>query len=270
MNDTPRAGARKGTIGGAARLQAVTLSEERGVRYLHFGTQWVQGAMRIAQPYRLELEYQQQMMAPLLLLPRPRRVLQLGLGAAALAKFCYRHLRSSQTVVVEIDPTVIGTARKWFALPEQDERLAIVRADAFAFLRRPAERASSDWLQVDLYDARARGPVYDDDPFYRACRRALREPGIASFNLFGRRFGPSLNRIADAFDRRVFVMRETPFGNRVVLAAAGPPIRVGAGQLRQRAAAIEAGWGLPARRWLSGLQRHGSRARVPLQDGLSI
>ena len=61
----------------------ITLSEAAGVRYLHFGTEWVQGAMRIAQPYRLELEYQQQMMVPLLLLPRPRRILQLGLGAAA-------------------------------------------------------------------------------------------------------------------------------------------------------------------------------------------
>src|SRR5215470_5108501 len=93
---------------------AVTLSESAGVRYLHFGTEWVQGAMRIAQPYRLELEYQQQMMAPLLLLPRPRRVLQLGLGAAALAKFCHRHLPFAETVVVELDQTVIGTARRWF------------------------------------------------------------------------------------------------------------------------------------------------------------
>ncbi|MBV8209838.1 MAG: spermidine synthase [Burkholderiaceae bacterium] len=257
-------------LSGAARPQPVTLSEESGVRYLHFGTEWVQGAMRIAQPYRLELEYQQQMMAPLLLLPRPRRVVQLGLGAAALTKFCYRHLRSAETVVVEIDPTVIGTARKWFGLPEQDERLTIVHADAFAFLRRPGVRASTDWLQVDLYDARARGPVYDDDAFYRACRRVLREPGIASFNLFGRSFGPSLERIAGAFDRRVFVMRETTFGNRVVLAASGPPIRIAARRLQQRAAAIEAGYGLPARRWLTGLENRGSRARVPPQDGFSL
>src|SRR6267154_5683953 len=123
----------------------ITVSESGGVRYLHFGTPWVQGAMRIAHPYRLELEYQQQMMAPLLLLPRPRRVLQLGLGAAALTKFCHRHLRSAQTVVVELDRTVIGTAHRWFALPEQGRRLTVVCDDALAFLQRPRRSGFSDW-----------------------------------------------------------------------------------------------------------------------------
>ena len=80
---------------------AVTLSESDGVRYLHFGTPWVQGAMRLADPFHLELEYQQQMMAPWLFVPRPAQILQLGLGAAALTKFCHRHLRRSAVSVVE-------------------------------------------------------------------------------------------------------------------------------------------------------------------------
>ena len=70
----------------------MTLSEEDGVRYLHFGTEWIQGGMRIARPWQLELEYQRQMMALALFVPRPARILQLGLGAAALTKFCYRYL----------------------------------------------------------------------------------------------------------------------------------------------------------------------------------
>ncbi len=248
----------------------MSLSESAGVRYLHFGTEWVQGAMRIAQPYRLELEYQQQMMAPLLLLPRPRRVLQLGLGAAALTKFCHRHLPFAETVVVELDRTVIGIARRWFALPEEDRRLKIVCDDALAFLRRPRRSGFSDWLQVDLYDARARGPVYDDRLFYVACRQSLREPGIASFNLFGRRCGPSLDRIAAAFDGRVIVMDEARAGNRIAVAAVGPTIRIDPQQLRERVAAIEAGAGLPARRWLMGLRRHAGDGPLRLQEGLSI
>ena len=226
--------------------------------------------MRISQPYRLELEYQQQMMAPLLLLPRPRRVLQLGLGAAALTKFCHRHLPFAQTVVVELDRTVIGIARRWFGLPEEGQRLTIVCDDALAFLQRPRRGGFSDWLQVDLYDARARGPVYDDLLFYDACRQALRWPGVASFNLFGHRCGPSLDRIATAFDGRVIVMNQARAGNRIAMAAVGPTIRIEPQQLRERAAAIEAGSGLPARRWLVGLRRHAGATRLRLQDGLSI
>jgi len=31
----------------------ITLSEEGGIRYLHFGSPWIQGAMRIARPDEL-------------------------------------------------------------------------------------------------------------------------------------------------------------------------------------------------------------------------
>jgi spermidine synthase len=250
--------------------QAVTLSESAGVRYLHFGTEWVQGAMRIARPYHLELEYQQQMMAPMLLLPRPQRVLQLGLGAAALAKFCRRYLPFAETVVVELEQAVIKAARRWFALPEEDDHLTVVCDDAMAFLQGRRRGGFSDWLQVDLYDARARGPVYDDPAFYAACRRVLREPGIASFNLFGRSCRPSLDRIAAAFNGRVIVMDEARAGNRVALAAVGPTIRIEARQLRERAAAIEARSALPARRWLRGLQRHNGAMPLKLKEGLCM
>ena len=66
----------------------ITLSEEDGVRYLHFGSPWVQGAMRIARPWALEIDYVRDMMAWLLFLAPPGRILQLGLGAAALTKYC--------------------------------------------------------------------------------------------------------------------------------------------------------------------------------------
>ena len=39
-----------------------TLSELRGVRFLHLGTPWVQGAMRLAKPDAIELTYVQMMM----------------------------------------------------------------------------------------------------------------------------------------------------------------------------------------------------------------
>ncbi len=41
---------------------SIEISEERGVRYLHFGSHWIQGAMRVARPWALELEYTRDMM----------------------------------------------------------------------------------------------------------------------------------------------------------------------------------------------------------------
>src|SRR5574343_274341 len=74
---------------------SVDISEEAGVRYLHFGSDWVQGAMRIARPWSLELGYTREMMAGLLLRDGahwPRNALLIGLGAGSLAKFIYRNL----------------------------------------------------------------------------------------------------------------------------------------------------------------------------------
>ena len=45
----------------------IEIREARGVRTLHFGSDWVQGAMRIARPWSLELAYTREMMAGLLL-----------------------------------------------------------------------------------------------------------------------------------------------------------------------------------------------------------
>ncbi len=233
---------------------SITLSETDGVRYLHFGTEWVQGGMRIARPYSLELEYQRQMMAVALLLPEPRRIMQLGLGAAALTKFCWRNLPDADIVAVEISEAVVLNARQWFRLPPDDERLQVEIADAREFIGDRRRSGRADWLQVDLYDAAARGPVYDDVEFYSMCRRALESPGVASFNLFGRSFGPSFAAISEAFGGRVLALPEVAEGNRIVLAAAGPRIELDFTELYERAQAIEVVWRLPARRWLAGLR----------------
>jgi spermidine synthase len=243
----------------------VTLSEEAGIRYLHFGTEWVQGGMRIARPFALELAYQQQMMAPGLFLPQPDRIVQLGLGAAALTKFCHRNVPSAEVVVVELSEAVIEAARRWFLLPDDDARLTVVHDDARDFIARPKQRGRADWLQVDLYDAQERGPVYDDAEFYRICRAALRRPGVACFNLFGRRFDPSFERICTAFDDRALALPEVDAGNRIVLAFAGPPLSVSLAALLVRASELEDRWRLPARRWVSGL-----RTANGLSDRLSV
>jgi spermidine synthase len=247
--------------GAGAAGAEVTLSELDGVRYLHFGTEWVQGAMQLARPFELELEYQQQMMAPLLFVPKPADILQLGLGAAALTKFCHRHVRSGRIAAVELSPRVIDVARQWFALPADDERLRVVQAEAGRFLRDRNETApaGTDWLQVDLYDARARGPVLDDARFYRDCRRALRAGGVAAFNLFGSSLQPSLGRIKLAFGSSWLRLPRSSAGNTVVLAFADDDAGWDTQLLQRRAQTMEKRYGLPMLDWLAGMRTASSR-----------
>ncbi|MDO9404762.1 MAG: spermidine synthase [Polaromonas sp.] len=238
-----------------AALPEVNFSDWGDVRYLHLGTEWVQGSMLIDKPYEIELEYVQRMMGWLLFadpatVPK-QHAMQLGLGSAALTKFCYKKLRM-KTTAVEINPQVITACRVWFKLPKDDLRLAVVEADAGAEIRQPRHVGSVDALQVDLYDHEAAAPVLDSADFYADCRAALAENGVMTVNLFGRdaSYERSLEKIAAAFGgQAVWAFRPTREGNTVVLAQRDP-VRPERAQLLARADDIESRWGLPAKKWL--------------------
>jgi hypothetical protein len=121
---------------------------------------------------RIELEYAQQMMAWLLFLETPARIVQLGLGTGALTKFAHRFLPHAKVEAVELNPAVIVAARTMFALPPDDARLVVHEADAWDFVNDPANRGTTGVIQIDLYDATARGPVLDSVAFYRGCAAA--------------------------------------------------------------------------------------------------
>jgi spermidine synthase len=238
----------------AVDLPPVTLSEFDGVRYLHLGSVWVQGAMRIARPQRVELDYVQRMLASLLWLPAEARgegrAVQLGLGAGAITRFTAQRLRMA-TTVVEINPDVIRANTLYFALPAAVE---VVRGDAADWLAQ-ADPGSVRLLHVDLYDHEAAAPVLDSEDFYAGCRAVLEDGGVMSVNLFGRdaSFHDSIGRIAAAFGSdQVWSLRPTREGNTVVVAGRGVVVP-GREELAARAAQIEArhgACGLPARKWL--------------------
>ncbi|TKC83141.1 spermidine synthase [Trinickia terrae] len=250
------------------RFAPVTFSEEGGVRYLHFGTEWVQGAMRIKKPDHIELEYAQQMMAWLLFLETPKRIVQLGLGAAALTKFAHRFLKRAQVEAVELNPAVVVAARTMFELPHDDARLTVHETDAWDFVNDRANHGTIGALQIDLYDATARGPVHDSLAFYRAVRACLADAGVVTINLFGDHpsFVRNMKHLNTAFDNRVIALPEVHEGNRVALAFSGPALDVPFLTLQQRAKLIEAKLGLPARQWLKGLEASlgGKQARFAI------
>jgi spermidine synthase len=238
------------------RFAPVTFSEEGGVRYLHFGTEWVQGAMRLSKPDHIELEYAQQMMAWLLFLETPNRIVQLGLGTGSLTKFAHRFLKRAQVEAVELNPAVVIAARTMFSLPADDARLTVRETDAWEFVNDRANHGTVGALQIDLYDATARGPVLDSVAFYRAARACLTQAGVATINLFGDHpsFVRNMKRLNEAFDGRVIALPEVHDGNRIAIAFSGPAIDVPFKQLQERAKLIEAKLALPARKWVKGLQ----------------
>jgi spermidine synthase len=233
----------------------IDISEEAGVRYLHFGSTWIQGAMRIDEPLAIELDYVQRMMVWMLFradadLTRGHAV-QLGLGAAAITRFVLRRLKM-RTTAVELNRHVIDACRLWFRLPADSARLEVLEMNAAAYVADPARRGSIDVLAVDLYDHEAASPALDSIAFYSDCHASLAEGGLMTVNLFGRdaSFERSFARIAAAFGAAaVLRLKPTREGNTVVLAMKQVTVP-DRDELARRAENIETRWQLPARKWL--------------------
>ena len=240
----------------APQLPDVSFSDHGDIRYLHLGsTDWVQGSMRLDEPFEIHLEYVQRMMAWLLFTEPAgvarRHAMQFGLGAASLTKFCRRTLRM-KTTAIELNPRVVAACRLWFKLPADDARLSVVLGDAAEVAAHANWRGSVDTLQVDLYDHDAAAPVVDSAAFYGDCRRLLTEDGCMTVNLFGRSssYEQSLKKIVAAFGApAVWAFKPTREGNTIVLALREPqqPVRA---TLAERAETIQTRWGLPAPKWL--------------------
>jgi spermidine synthase len=236
----------------ARRRPELVVSEERGVRQLHVGGEAIQSAMRLEDPFALELDYTRCMMAFLLFHPAPRRALMIGLGGGSLAKFFHRRLPGLRTRVLETDERVIATARSLFHVPADDARLAIEHGDGVKAL----EPECCDLLVVDGFEDESASPALVQQSFFYAAANALESPGAFVMNLMDddRDLDRHLRRVERAFGGAVLAFKALRDPNIVVLALKGAPREVAWRELRARAGALERRYGLPFARMVERLR----------------
>lgn len=238
------------------------VTEERGMRTLHLGSQAIQSAMRVSRPWDLELAYTRAMMGFLLFAPAPAEVLMIGLGGGSLAKFIRKHRPQTRITAVEINPRVIAVARSHFELPENDAMLDVVEGDGAVYVRQ--HPASAEVILLDGFDAGNQVEALATQTFYAACRRALRPGGVLVVNLWGHDsdFPEYFARLERAFDGElawISVQRKT---NVVVFGFAEPgaPARLEAA--RPRLAGLSRRWGLDLQGFARNLQWAGGASRA--------
>ena len=161
--------------------ETVYISEKYGVRTLHIGSDTVQSAMRIAAPNDLELSYTRSMMGFLLFNERPKSVLMIGLGGGSVAKFVYHRMPWTKVRVIELSERVLTVARRYFAVPEDDERFEVILSDGAEFVSRP--QVCADLIMVDGYDGESLVEDLASATFYRHCHDRLNQGGMLVVNL---------------------------------------------------------------------------------------
>jgi spermidine synthase len=197
---------------------------KRGWRYLtlHFADGVAQSRMVWWRPNHLLVGYTRTMMAALLWQPAPASIGMVGLGGGSQVKFIRRHLPDARLEVIEIDPRVIAL-RGRFGLPDDDDRLQVIEADAARLL---GERVGVyDLLLVDGYDATGIPKALSTQRFQDQCRDALSAAGVLATNLFGPGTERHIARLRQSFGERMLVIDQPGMNNRVVFAwrGDGPP-----------------------------------------------
>ena len=241
-----------------AAHRAIEIVEEDGVRVLQIGGDAIQSAMRLDAPDRIELDYVRAMLAFLLFRPKPREVLMVGLGGGSMARFIHQRMPAARVCVVEIDPGVVTVARKYFRFPEEDGRLEIVIGDGAEVV--PERPASCDVLVVDGFIDGSPAKDLCAQAFYDGAFAALREGGmmVANFMSDDKRLETYCARIERSFGRRPALLLAEEEDNFIAFALRGGPPRIAWAELKARARAANALFGLPLEGSLESLRRHNS------------
>ncbi len=164
----------------------ITVSDEGLRRYLKLDRYW-QSARDLDAPQRTVFGYTDYLHLPLVFHSAPRRVLFVGMGGGTAPSRFYRDYPEVQIEVVEIDPAVVETARRFFALPA-GPRIRVHVQDGRLWLRRTTEQY--DLIALDAY-------LIDTIPFHLATREFYTEAaarlapgGALASNVIGAIIGP--------------------------------------------------------------------------------
>lgn len=255
------------TEDGAGAAHEIAISDDGSHRRLVFGPEYVQSQMDLDDPWALNLQYTQKMMAFLLFVPKPRHVVMVGLGGGSLTKFCHRHLPKARTTTIEIDARVIALARQ-FKVPLDEPRTRIVHADACEwFAREDAELA--DVILLDGYTEAGIAGGFGDASFHDNLYKGLRPGGMLVANLLvpADSFRHYRTSIAARFGEPVLVQRVVPDGNQVLFAFKSPKPTFEWTTLARDAKKLQARLGLDFPAFARALRRsHERQSNGPSND----
>jgi spermidine synthase len=258
-------GAKQRARKGSSRDPGIQIVEEDGVRYLHIGGEAIQSGLRIEEPDRLELDYVRAMMAFLLLCPRPRDLLMVGLGGGSMARFVHQRMPQTRVSVVEINPEVVAVAREFFHFPQDDDRLEVVVADGAEVV--PRRPGAADVLVVDGFEDGETPEALCTQAFYDAAFASLRDGGVMVVNFMAdaRKMDAYLERIEKSFGRYPTLLMAEDRDNLIAFAVRGGPQRISWDELKARALSANVRYGLQLQKSFPSLRR-----RNPSEDGFLV
>ncbi|MBE0504261.1 MAG: fused MFS/spermidine synthase [Desulfuromonadales bacterium] len=167
--------------GDSAYTGMQVLDKSDGLRYLQFGI-YEQTAMRLSDPDYLHYEYTRTIMAGFAFAHPPvKKVLMLGLGGGAMARFITGKFPEATLDIIEIDPLVVDVAKQYFGFKPGIHGNVFI-GDGRQLLRK--SKVKYDIIILDAYKAGEIPFHLTTREFMQSVRDHLTPSGVAVVHLW--------------------------------------------------------------------------------------
>lgn len=221
-------------------MGVMEIVDDRDLRSLHFGTREKQSAMSLKSPHQLILSYTKAMTAGLLLMDKPRSILNVGLGGGSLPKFFLHYYPECRVDVVEIRKKVVDMAYEYFQLP-RDPRLNIYICDIKEYFR-TAKAKNYDLICLDVFNKDGLSDSVKAFSFMNVCRSRLNPGGVLVVNLWSepeKLFKKMIYNIFKCFKSQAMILPVADRSNHIAIGINQPGQKYADEQLKKRSRILE-------------------------------
>lgn len=191
--------------------------------------------MFLSAPNRHVFDYTQMMLAGLFLNPRPARVLVIGLGGGTIPRTLARLSPASRIDTVELDPSVVNIADKYFGF-RPGGRTSITVSDGRVFVKRRMKTpVKYDLVMLDAFDGDYVPEHMLTQNFLQEVRSIMAPGGVLVANTFSS--GALYPHESVTYQSVFGTFYNLKAGNRVIVARNGP--LPPAALVRRNAAALD-------------------------------
>jgi spermidine synthase len=147
-------------------------------------TKTQQSCLLKSQPDRLVFNYTKLLMASLLVMPEPKRILIVGLGGGTMSNTLAQLYPQSQIDNVEIDQAVIKVARNYFGFFESNH-VKTYNQDGRIYIKRALlKKQQYDWIILDVFNGDYIPEHLMTKEFLQEAKSLLNKDGVLSANTF--------------------------------------------------------------------------------------
>ncbi len=165
----------------------IIVEDNGDLRCLKFNvrsTKTQQSCFLKSQPQQLVFNYTKLLMASLLVMPEPKRILIIGLGGGTMSNTLAQLYPQSQIDNVEIDQAVIKVAREYFGFFE-NSKIKTYNQDGRIFIKRALlKKQQYDWIILDAFNGDYIPEHLMTKEFLQETKVLLSRNGILSANTF--------------------------------------------------------------------------------------